>query len=133
MSGEEIVAGITSRLEVARAERAGAEQARSALRSKLYGLRSLFGDAVHRSVEAALEPYEERVDDGFRSYEEAIGEARREANLANERHRQSAAAANARAEQVDLLSAELIRRHKRSGTEVPAWIAQIRADYEVPF
>lgn len=123
----------TSRLEVARAERAGAEQARSALRSKLYGLRSLFGDAVHRAVEAALEPYEERTYDGFRSYEEAISEAQQEARLANERHRQAAAAANARAEQVDLLSAELVRRHKRSRTEVPEWIALIRADFEAPF
>lgn len=134
MSGDvNVAAAPMSSLDRARAERAGADQARRVVRSKLVGLRSLFGDAVGRAIESALEPHEERCEDTFRSYEDAIAAERRVARDAIERLQQNHEVIAGQNEKIDRLSADLVARYQRGRRPVPEWLADIRADFEAPF
>lgn len=120
-------------IAVARAEREGANDARRGVRSKLSGLRILFGDEVHHPIDLALEVYEERCEDAFRTYERAYEADGQAARAAVERQHQMGTAIQSHLATIDRLSTELERRHRKAGTKVPEWIASIRSDFEVPF
>lgn len=119
-------------LDQARAERKAIDQARGTLRSRLFGLRSLFGDPVAHQVEIALEPLEEHAYDACVHYEREIARLQGDLQQSGRIIAERGGALQRQTETIDKLSAELAR-YKRARRPVPEWIQEIRGDVEVPF
>lgn len=120
-------------LDHARAEKRGIDQAQTTLRGRLYGLRSLFGDAVAHQVETALEPLEEHAYDACIHYEREIKLVQDELGLKDRIITERGEALQRQTETIDKLSAELVARYRRARRPIPEWIQQIRSDVEAPF